>query len=89
MDYINHRKKFSPFLNNESYFEQFPNIQPTETEKLHNSLFKSPQLRTENKLNEFNDQETFERLFKQTLGQDMSNITELTKDFERKTKRNF
>ena len=89
MDFIKDRKKFNPLLNNESNFEQFPKIQPTEIEKLHNNLFKSTQLRADNKLNEFNDQESFERLFKQTHGQDISNITELTKDFERKTKRNF
>ncbi len=89
MDFINNQKRFNPFLNNESYFEQVPKIQSTEIEKLYNNLFKSTQLNAENRVNEFSDQETFKRLFDQTHGHDLSNITELTKDFERKTKRNF
>ncbi|HEY6535829.1 MAG TPA: hypothetical protein VIY08_08570 [Candidatus Nitrosocosmicus sp.] len=89
MDFINNQKRFNPFFNNESYSERFPKIQTTEVEKLYNNLFNSTQSNAENKVNEFGDQETFKRLFNQTHGHDISNITDLTKDFERKTKRDF
>ncbi len=46
-------------------------------------------MRAEHKIDSQNNQESFEKLVQQMHGQDTSNISDLTKDFERKTKRNY
>ncbi len=91
MDFINHRiKRFN--LNPDDKFgfvNQLPKIPSSEIEQLHDDIFKSIKLRAEHKMDEQNNQESFEKLVQKMHGQDTSNISDLTKDFERKTKRNY
>ena len=91
MDFINHRiKRLNPHLDDKLGFNSpVPNIDPSEIEQLNNDLFKSIKMRTEQIANNQNNQESFEKMVRQMHGQDISNISDLTKDFERKTKINY
>ncbi len=91
MDFINHRiKRLNPHLNDKFGFDSpVPSIAPTEIEQLNNDLFKSIKIRTEQIVNNKSDQGSFEKMVHQMHGQDISNVSDLTKDFERKTKRSY
>ena len=91
MDFINHRIKRLNLHPEDKlgFINQVPKIPPSEIEQLHDDIFKSIRLKAENKINSQNNQESFEKLVQQMHGQDVSNISDLTKDFERKTKRNY
>ncbi|MBA3750900.1 MAG: hypothetical protein H0X03_08450 [Nitrosopumilus sp.] len=67
---------------------QVPNISQNEIEQLNNDIFKSVKMRTQNIIDSINNQETFEKMVEQMHGQDISNVTDLTKEYERKTRRN-
>jgi hypothetical protein len=91
MDFINHPLKRLNLLsdNKLGFTNPFPKIAPSEIEQLNDNIFNSIKIRTEYMADNQNNQESFEKMVKQMRGQDTSNISDLTKDFERKTKRNY
>jgi hypothetical protein len=91
MDFINHRiKRLNLYPDDKlGFFNRAPLIPSSEIEQLHDDLFKSIKMRAEHKIDDQNNQESFEKLVQQMQGQDTSNISDLTKDFERKIKRDY
>ena len=91
MDFINHPLKRLNLLSDSKFGfnNPIPKIAPSEIEQLNENIFNSIKIRTENIWDNQNNQESFEKMVKQMHGQDTSNISDLTKDFERKTKRNY
>ncbi len=91
MDFINRNiKRLNLYPEDKfGFVNRVPQIPSNEIEQLHNDLFKSIKMRAEHKIDNQNNQESFEKLVQQMHGQDTSNISDLTKDFERKTKRNY
>jgi hypothetical protein len=91
MDFINHRIKRLNLNQDDKlgFVNRLPQLPYSEIEQLHDDLFKSIKMRAEHKIDSQNNQESFEKLVQQMHGQDTSNISDLTKDFERKTKRNY
>ncbi len=90
MDFINHHfKRLNPYQHDKlGFVSQVPNISQNEIEQLNNDIFKSVKMRTQNIIDSINNQETFEKMVEQMHGQDISNVTDLTKEYERKTRRN-
>ncbi len=91
MDFINHPIKRLNLLpgNKLGFTNSIPKIAPSEIEQLNDNIFNSIKMRTEYTADNQNNQEYFEKMVKQMHGQDTSNISDLTKDFERKTKINY
>ncbi len=91
MDFINHRaKRLSPYQDDRIELgNQVPNIAQSEVEQLNNNIFKSIKMRNQNLEDIQNNQGSFKKMVDQTRGQDISNITNLTKDFEKKTRINY
>ncbi len=91
MDFINHRIKRLNLLPDDKlgFVNQVPKITQSEIEQLNDNIFKSIKMRTEHIADNPNNQESFEKMIRQMHGQDTSNISELTKDFEKKTKRDY
>lgn len=92
MDFINHRaKRLNPHLDDRLELgNRVPNIVQSEVEQLNNSIFKSIKMRSQNLEDTQNNQQgSFRKMVDQTRGQDISNITNLTKDFEKKTRVNY
>ncbi len=93
MDFINHRaKRLNPHQDDRLELDnRVPNIVQSEVEQLNNSIFKSIKMRNQNLDDIQNNQHqgSFKKMVDQTRGQDISNITNLTKDFERKTRINY
>ena len=91
MDFINHRhKRLSPHQDDSIELgNQVPNIAQSEVEQLNNNIFKSIKMRNQNLEDMQNNQGSFKKMVDQTRGQDISNITNLTKDFEKKTRINY
>jgi 16S rRNA C1402 (ribose-2'-O) methylase RsmI len=90
MDFINHQlKRLNPPHHDKlGFISQVPTLPQNEIEQLNNDIFKSIKMRTQNIIDNPNNQETFEKMVNQMHGQDISNITDLTKEFEKKTRRN-
>ncbi len=92
MDIINHRaKRLNPHQDDRLELgNRVPNIVQSEVEQLNNSIFKSIKTRSQNLEDIQNNQQgSFKKMVDQTRGQDISNITNLTKDFEKKTRFNY
>jgi hypothetical protein len=92
MDFINHRaKRLSPHLDDRLELgNRVPNIVQSEVEQLNNSIFKSIKMRSQNLEDTQNNQQgSFKKMVDQTRGQDISNIANLTRDFEKKTRLNY
>jgi hypothetical protein len=92
MDFINHRaKRLNPHQDDRLELgNRVPNIYQSEVEQLNNSIFKSIKMRNQNLEDIQNNQQgSFKKMVDQTRGQDISNITNLTKDFEKKTRINY
>jgi hypothetical protein len=91
MDFINHRaKRLSPHQDDGiGLGTQVPNIAQSEVEQLNNNIFKSIKMRNQYLEDTQNNQGSFKKMVDQMRGQDISNITNLTKDFEKKTKINY
>lgn len=90
MDFINHRaKRLNPHQDDRlEPGNRVPNILQSEVEQINNSIFKSIKMRNQNLDDTQNNQQqgSFKKMVDQTRGQDISNITNLTKDFEKKTR---
>ena len=91
MDFINQRiRKLN--MHPDGHFEfidQIPKKPSNEIEQLSKDIYRSIKMRTDNTGNKDNNQISFEKMMQQMHGQDLSNIADLTKEFERKTKRNY
>ena len=91
MDFINQRNRklnIHPDGNFE-FIDHIPKTSLNEIEQLNKDIYRSIKTRMEFTNNKDNNQESFEKMMQQMHGQDLSNITDLTKEFERKTKRSF
>jgi hypothetical protein len=90
MDFINHRaKRLNPHQDDRLELgNRVPNIVQSEVEQLNNSIFKSIKMRNQNLDDIQNNQQqgSFKKMVDQARGQDISNLTNLTKDFQKKTK---
>jgi hypothetical protein len=91
MDFINHNIKRLNLQPHEKlgFISQVPNIRPTEMEQLNNDIIQSIKKRTEKIMDGQNNQGSFEKMVQRMHGQDISNVSDLTKDFEKKTKINY
>jgi hypothetical protein len=92
MDFINHRaKRLSPHQDDRLELgNRVPNIVQSEVEQLNSSIFKSIKMRSQNMEDTQNNQQgSFKKMVDQTRGQDISNIANLTRDFEKKTRLNY
>ena len=91
MDFINHnikRLNLHPY-EKFGFINQVPSVTPTEMEQLNNDIFQSIKKRTENIMDGQNNQGSFEKMVQRMHGRDISDLSDLTKDFEKKTKINF
>jgi hypothetical protein len=91
MDFINQRNR-KLNLHPDGHFEfidHIPKVPSNEIEQLNKDIYKSIKMRMDNMSNKDNNQATFEKMTQQMHGQDLSNIADITKEFERKTKRNY
>ena len=91
MDFINHNIKRLNLHPHEKLgiISQVPNIRPTEMELLNNDIIQSIKKRTEKIMEGQNNQGSFEKMVQRMHGQDISDLSDLTKDFEKKTKINY
>jgi hypothetical protein len=91
MDFINHNIKRLNLLPHEKFgfINQVPSVTPTEMEQLNNDIFQSIKKRTENIMDGQNNQGSFEKMVQRMHGRDISDVSDLTKDFEKKTKINY
>ena len=91
MDFINQRnRKLNLHPNGHfEFIDHIPKVPSNEIEQLNKDIYKSIKMRMDNISNKDNNQATFEKLMQQMHGQDLSNIEDITKEFERKTKRSF
>ena len=91
MDFINHNiKRLNLSLHEKlGFISQVPNIRPTEMEQLNNDIFQSIKKRTEKIMDSQNNQGSFEKMVQRMQGRDISDVSDLTKDFEKKTKINY
>jgi hypothetical protein len=91
MDFINQRiKRLNPFQDDRlEQGNHVPNIVKSEVEQLNNNIFKSIKMRNQNLDDIQNNQGSFKKMIDQMRGQDISNITNLTKEFEKKTRINY
>ncbi|VFJ13198.1 hypothetical protein [Candidatus Nitrosocosmicus franklandus] len=64
----------------DNHLNQIPKRNLTELELLNNQIFDSMRVRMQN-LSTGNDHQDFKRLVDQTLGRDISNLNNLTKEF--------
>lgn len=88
MDFINHRIKRIN-LDPDGQFEFFTHIprKPSnELEQLNDDLYKSIKMQMEYTNDNHNNQDNFKKILHQTQGKDISNLSDLTKEFL-KTKR--
>jgi hypothetical protein len=91
MDFINQRNS-KLNIHPDGHFEFIDHISKApsnEIEQLSKDIYRSIKMRMDNTSNKDNNQISFEKMMRQMHGQDLSNITDITKEFERKTKRNF
>ena len=91
MDFINQRNR-KLNIHPDGHFEFIDHIPKTslnEIEQLNKDIYRSIKTRMEFTNIKDDNQKSFEKLNQQMHGQDLSNITDLTKEFERKTKRSF
>ena len=91
MDFINQRNR-KLNIHPDGHFEfidHIPKASVNEIEQLNKDIYKSIKMRMEFTNNKDDNQESFEKMMQQMHGQDLSNISGLTKEFERKTKRRF
>ncbi len=91
MDFINHNIKRLNLHPHEKlgFISQVPNIHPTEMEQLNNDIIQSIKKRTEKIMDGQNNQGSFEKMIQRMHGQDISDLSDLTKEFEKKTKINY
>jgi hypothetical protein len=91
MDFINHNIKRLSLHQHEKlgFISPVPNIRPTEMEQLNNDIIQSIKKRTEKIMDSQNNQGSFEKMVQRMHGQDISDVSDLTKDFEKKTKINY
>ena len=91
MDFINHNIKRLNLHPHEKFgfINQVPNVTPTEMEQLNNDIFQSIKKRTKNIMDGQNNQGSFEKMVQRMHGRDISDVSDLTKDFEKKTKINY
>lgn len=91
MDFINHNIKRLNLFPHEKFgfINQVPSVTPTEMEQLNNDIFQSIKKRTENIMDSQNNQGSFEKMVQRMHGRDISDVSDLTKDFEKKTKINY
>jgi hypothetical protein len=88
MDFINHRIH-RVNLHQDDRLElgnRIPNVTQSEVEQLNNNIVKSIRMRNQNLENNQDSQASFNKLIDQMRGQDISNIANLTKDFEKRTR---
>lgn len=67
---------------------QLPKKNPSELEQIHNQIISSIKLRMQNLPNEYSNQ-NFEKMVNQMRGQDISAVSNLTKDFLKTTRKNL
>ena len=91
MDFINHNIKRLNLHPHEKFgfINQVPSVTPTEMEQLNNDIFQSIKKRTQNIMDGQNNQGSFEKMVQRMHGRDISDVSDLTKDFEKKTKINY
>jgi hypothetical protein len=91
MDFINHSiKRLNSHQDDRlEPGNRVPNVTQSEVEQLNNSIFKSIRMRNQNLEDSQDSQASFKKLVEQMRGQDISNIANLAKDFEKKTRINY
>jgi hypothetical protein len=67
---------------------QLPKKNPSELEQIHNQIISSIKFRMQNLPNEYSNQ-NFEKMVNQMRGQDISAVSNLTKDFLKTTRKNL
>lgn len=67
---------------------QLPKKNPSELEQIHNQIISSIKFRMQNLPNEYSNQ-NFEKMVNQMRGQDISAVSNLTKDFIKTTRKNL
>ena len=90
MDFVNNNIKrlgpIYPIGPNDLY--QLPKKNPSELELIHNQIISSIKFRMQNLPNEHSNQ-NFEKMVNQMRGQDISAVSNLTKDFLKTTRKNL
>jgi hypothetical protein len=89
MDFINNNiKRLNPFLNNNIDFaNRIPKIRQTELEQLRNQIYNSIKTRNHDlEGDRTNNQQSFERMVEQTRGQDISPVSDLTREIQKKAR---
>ena len=89
MDFVNSNiKKLGPrYPANHHDLYQLPQKNPSELEQIHEQLISSIKFRMQNLPNEDSNQ-NFEKMVNQMRGQDVSAVSNLTKDFLKTTRKN-
>jgi hypothetical protein len=90
MDFVNNNiKRLSPrYPAGPHDLYQLPKKNPSELEQIHNQLISSIKFRMQNLPNEQSNQ-NFEKMVNQMRGQDISAVSDLTKDFLKTTRKNL
>lgn len=90
MDFVNNNiKRFGPrYPTGFPDLYQLPKKNPSELEQIHDALISSIKIRIQNLPNEDGHQ-NFEKMVNQMRGQDISAVSNLTKDFLRTTRKNL
>ena len=90
MDFVNNNiKRLGPrYPTGPDDLYQLPKKNPSELEQIHNQIISSVKLRMQNLPNEQSNQ-NFEKMVNQMRGQDISAVSDLTKDFLKTTRKNL
>ena len=90
MDFVNNNiKRLGPrYPANHHDLYQLPQKNPSELEQIHEQLISSIKFRMQNLPNEDSNQ-NFQKMVNQMRGQDVSAVSNLTKDFLKTTRKNL
>ncbi|HKX97980.1 MAG TPA: hypothetical protein VJL78_09145 [Candidatus Nitrosocosmicus sp.] len=90
MDFVNNNiKRLGPrYPAGPHDLYQLPKKNPSELEQIHNQIISSIKVRMQNLPNEHSNQ-NFEKMVNQMRGQDISAVSNLTKDFLKTTRKNL
>ena len=90
MDFVNNNiKRLGPrYPANHHDLYQLPQKNPSELEQIHEQLISSIKFRMQNLPNEDSNQ-NFQKMVNQMRGQDISAVSDLTKDFLKTTRKNL
>lgn len=91
MDFIdNNIKRLNLYKwNNFETVNRIPKINHTELEQINDQIFQSIKTRMQNLENDRTNYQSFEKIVNQMRGQDTSPISNLTKDFEKRFKKDI